>query len=99
MFDLSSHARAGEGCISSKGRDVQSVWRGDVLGKVAGSTKGILFLKVIIINSWPHKNQYSVLIFMMHAVIYSGSHPPIEVILWLIHMWSVKTTVGKAHDE
>ena len=58
-------------------------------------TKG----KVIIINSGHHKNQYSALIFIMHAVIYSGSHLPIEVIVRLIHMWSVKTPVGKAQDE
>ena len=39
------------------------------------------------------------LIFMMHVIIYSGSHLPIEVIVRLIHMWSVKTPVGKAQDE
>ena len=36
---------------------------------------------------------------MMHVIIYSGSHLPIEVIVQLIHMWSVKTPVGKAQDE
>ena len=36
---------------------------------------------------------------MMHVFIYSGSHLPIEVIVRLIHMWSVKTPVGKAQDE
>ena len=36
---------------------------------------------------------------MMHSTIYSGSHLPIEVILRLIHMWSVKTPVGKVQDE
>ena len=36
---------------------------------------------------------------MIHVTIYSGSHLPIEVILRLIHMWSVKTSVKKAQDD